>query len=74
MASNSEMVLIEQLEESLEFLKESPEILTLKTRFYQELVEKLKPKQNKIETRAITRNQLNLIIQLLSTNDRKHKG
>ena len=42
--------------------EETREQLVLKERFYEELVEKLNPKQNKIEIRAITQKQIELFI------------
>ncbi len=51
--------------------EETREQLVLKEKFFEELVEKLNPKQNKIEIRAITQKQIDLISSILLNKDYK---
>ena len=60
-----------QLEEGLNEV--NPESLRIKAQFFEDMVQSLNPKQNKIEMRAIFRHQLDEVIRLLHTEDTLHK-
>ena len=66
-----EIQTITQLEQDLTV--RDPEQEHIKAQFFEDLVATLKPKQNKIEMRAIYRHQLDEVIRMLDTGDRSEK-